>query len=645
MTCSSSQNAKSTSTSCTTCTNSGAECCDTKTCESESITCGSEYIAKALSTPCTTCSNDGAECCDAIKTCGSESVACSASQVAKVSTATCTTCINDGAECCDAKTCGSESITCGSEYNAKPTSTSCTTCSNDGAECCDTKTCGSESVTCSASQVAKASTATCTTCSNDQDECCEKKTCSNGGDGGALQSYPMYQNTTWAKAKTQCESYGKSLCFQSDMCPDGDLSTPIGGNRASDIWTPSIDFPNSWISIGNYAVSKRSCVEYNKVGTLNQGAGQPTWGTGTDNLYYRQEVLCCTTPSAVFPRQVTCSAESVAKAVSTPCTTCSNGGNECCAPKPSVTPVTPVTPVPEATSPSPQSAIPATGSGNGNDDIDGNDGTGGDNKDEGTDINDGSNTAGNGDSPSNSIDPNEERNSNNDKTTTNNDAGDKQKGMTDGEIVGLVFGLLFFCCIMFCCAFYIYMQCFQDGNIRNKQNKYLDEIDSELGIYGNHEMVAFDSRRGSKFKNPLHKESNETTLPVLPPTLPPRTSIDPPTLPPRTSIDVAEVEKSVRRTSVVKKSRRTSVKKSRRASRRASQTNNTMKQIEANPQNHSRKGSSGFFSASPPPPTKTKSSTEHVEKLPSKGATHKKQKPPPAPKGFRKNKKEKLTKN
>merc|ERR1712166_1434271 len=110
--------------------------------------------------------------------------------------------------------------------------------------------------------------------------------------------------------------------------------------------------------------------------------------------------------------------------------------------------------------------------------------------------------------------------------------------------------------------------------------------------------------------------------------------------------------------------------KSRRASRRASQTNKTTKQIqsrkrmsqkpkslysensadssaivEANPQNHSRKGSSGFFSASPPSPTKTKSSTEHVEKLPSKGATHKKQKPPPAPKGFRKNKKEILTRN
>merc|ERR1712166_612147 len=92
--------------------------------------------------------------------------------------------------------------------------------------------------------------------------------------------------------------------------------------------------------------------------------------------------------------------------------------------------------------------------------------------------------------------------------------------------------------------------------------------------------------------------------------------------------------------------------KSRRASRRASQTNKTTKQIqsrkrrmsqkpkslysensadssaivEANPQNHSRKGSSGFFSASPPPPTKTSSSTEHVEKLPSKGATHKKTK-------------------
>merc|ERR1711865_1119814 len=57
------------------------------------------------------------------------------------------------------------------------------------------------------------------------------------------------------------------------------------------------------------------------------------------------------------------------------------------------------------------------------------------------------------------------------------------------------------------------------------------------------------------FNNPLHKESKEMTL--SPPTL---------RVPPRTSIDIAEVEKSVRRTSVVNKSRRTSVKKSRRTS-------------------------------------------------------------------------------
>ena len=51
-----------------------------------------------------------------------------------------------------------------------------------------------------------------------ENSCCA---CNRNLKQGAVQSYPMPDTTTWAQAKTQCESYGKTMCSRAAICPNG----------------------------------------------------------------------------------------------------------------------------------------------------------------------------------------------------------------------------------------------------------------------------------------------------------------------------------------------------------------------------------------------------------------------------------------
>ena len=124
-----------------------------------------------------------------------------------------------------------------------------------------------------------------------ENSCCA---CNRNLKQGAVQSYPMPATTTWAQAKTQCESYGKTMCSRAAICPNGKLKPPFGGTRSGDVWVPTDGTDgtdtstNEWTSIGTQSVGVRLCK------THKDGLGSsPGWGTTTTSHAFRKEVLCC----------------------------------------------------------------------------------------------------------------------------------------------------------------------------------------------------------------------------------------------------------------------------------------------------------------------------------------------------------------
>merc|ERR1712166_139598 len=124
-----------------------------------------------------------------------------------------------------------------------------------------------------------------------ENSCCA---CNHNLKQGAVQSYPMPDTTTWAQAKTQCESYGKTMCSRAAICPNGKLKPPFGGTRSGDVWVPTDGTDgtdtstNEWTSIGTQSVGVRLCK------THKDGLGSsPGWGTTTTSHAFRKEVLCC----------------------------------------------------------------------------------------------------------------------------------------------------------------------------------------------------------------------------------------------------------------------------------------------------------------------------------------------------------------
>jgi hypothetical protein len=94
-------------------------------------------------------------------------------------------------------------------------------------------------------------------------------------------------STSWDVANQKCAGMGKALCSRTAICPTK-LKPPFDGMKKGDEWTPVIDSPNSWVSIGDYDPSNRLCrTHQDSLGV------KPAWGTTADVYAFRKRIYCC----------------------------------------------------------------------------------------------------------------------------------------------------------------------------------------------------------------------------------------------------------------------------------------------------------------------------------------------------------------
>lgn len=96
------------------------------------------------------------------------------------------------------------------------------------------------------------------------------------------------QSITWNDARKACKDDGLKLCPRSAYCPDGAGKAPAGGITEGDHWAPTSDYPNSWVSVGDYDAVKRVCQLHDEV----TGAA-PVWGTQPSTYKFKGHVRCC----------------------------------------------------------------------------------------------------------------------------------------------------------------------------------------------------------------------------------------------------------------------------------------------------------------------------------------------------------------
>jgi len=151
--------------------------------------------------------------------------------------------------------------------------------------------------------------------------------------------------------------------------------------------------------------------------------------------------------------------------------------------------------------------------------------------------------------------------------------------MKSGETVGLVLGLLVLATVGVVVGLLVYKRHYRGDNARNKPERYevelggveLSDLNDRETIFSAGKRLTFDERQGSKFKNPLHAQS-ELDVPVHPatPALP-----APVSLPARTTTPLPEptLKDKLRRLSSARKklelkggNRRISVEKKKKTS-------------------------------------------------------------------------------
>jgi len=107
------------------------------------------------------------------------------------------------------------------------------------------------------------------------------------------KSLALGESITWRDAKKGCEDEGLVLCPQSVYCPDGELKPPAGGITEGDHWAPTSDYPNSWVSVGDYSAEQRVCRSHDAVTGV-----EPQWGTQPSTFKFKGHVRCCAKDNA-----------------------------------------------------------------------------------------------------------------------------------------------------------------------------------------------------------------------------------------------------------------------------------------------------------------------------------------------------------
>jgi hypothetical protein len=202
---------------------------------------------------------------------------------------------------CITKTCGQKTdgtsggpVTCGTHFFAKASTTTCLTCDDDGTECCTPKTCengggriGGGPVSCGSSFYPKPRTTSCSTCADDGDECCGLKTCGDRfGNGGQYYGIPIASNGVSACTTTSRCDQCEGDCDTDDECKSGLL-----------------------------------CKQRRYGNEILPGCVGSAASNGYDYCYEptRSSVVTCHR-----------SADTIAKASNTTCSTCADDGAECC---------------------------------------------------------------------------------------------------------------------------------------------------------------------------------------------------------------------------------------------------------------------------------------------------------------------------
>lgn len=101
------------------------------------------------------------------------------------------------------------------------------------------------------------------------------------------KSLALSTSITWDDANKACKDDGLSLCPLSQYCPEGAGKPPAGGITEGDHWAPTNDYPNSWVSVGDYDAARRVCKLHDEL------FGSPAWGTQPSTYKFKGHVRCC----------------------------------------------------------------------------------------------------------------------------------------------------------------------------------------------------------------------------------------------------------------------------------------------------------------------------------------------------------------
>ncbi len=90
---------------------------------------------------------------------------------------------------------------------------------------------------------------------------------------------------SYTASRSFCTAKGMRLCSNTEVCTNGE---PVGGIKPQDLWVPTNNEDNCWVSVGTVDTGNRLC----KTHHASLGV-KPGWGTTSQVGAWRNKVLCC----------------------------------------------------------------------------------------------------------------------------------------------------------------------------------------------------------------------------------------------------------------------------------------------------------------------------------------------------------------